>query len=197
MIQNLFRDRIQDSLDFSHDCPTLVCSGQINSTLLWQDCVMLSSCPFPFFPLSVSFPSTFSPLHLLSSQSLSTAPSHCSFFALYVISLYKRESFNNEKGLWATDHLQNILYVRVQREIKTQMTLQSIKYNSLSVMFLCSRSAWLTLLPFSLWCASASSCFPVLGSTLQHENGFHMFSTEEGKENNGGMRHRITVGYNV
>ncbi len=75
MIQNLFCNQIQKSSDFSDGCPTLVCSGQSNSSLLWQDCVMLSSCPFPFILLTVCFPSTFTPLNLFSSLPLSITPS--------------------------------------------------------------------------------------------------------------------------
>lgn len=69
--------------------------------------------------------------------------------------------------------------------INSDMTYMALQ---LFVMYLCSKSAWLTALPFSPWCAAALSCFPVLGSMLQQEDRFHMLHTEEVNENNGRMK---------
>lgn len=56
--QSLSHNYIQESSDFSHSCPTLMFSEHNNRSLLFQDCVILYSSPFPFILLTVCFLST-------------------------------------------------------------------------------------------------------------------------------------------
>lgn len=158
LIQNLFRNYIQESSDFRHSCPMLVCSGHSNSSALLQDCVMLYSCLFPFILLHSLFPrpplppyTSFFLLHQALNSTSHLYPSsnyytkQCHFSDKVTVShrahLHTCVQRKNGIGLYASQGLEyNSLFIRSCAALETILQLL--------LVYLCSKSAWLTVLPF-------------------------------------------------
>lgn len=163
---------------------------------------MLPSCPFPFFLLSLF------PIHLCPfPPPFFSTTKHLSSTLLLLLLLLT--------PLWPLDdcpytkqsHLLVKMDLKLHRSPKGHMQdckrkcrltwiqlltrvslLTPVSSFQLCVVYLLSKSARPIVRPFSPQYAAASFCFPVLRSPVQHENSFHMFSTEECNEENGRVK---------
>lgn len=75
MIQILFSNQIQESSDFHHSSPTLVCSGQSNNSFFIARLCNALFMPIPFHSAHSLFPIHPCPVHLYSSLPLNIRPS--------------------------------------------------------------------------------------------------------------------------